>query len=123
MEIFKSPLSLALLASLFFAGCTILLKLVTGTGPRSDVIIWLGVAVISVGCIWKFIEGGAFSWSLPLISYSTLSGAFWTLGMICVLLAFEGKGGHITLVTPLYNINTLWVMVAGLVFFREHEKV
>ncbi|MDP3935126.1 MAG: hypothetical protein Q8Q46_02850 [Candidatus Giovannonibacteria bacterium] len=123
MEIFKSSLILALLASLFFAGCAISLKLITGTGPHSDIIIWLGVAVIFIGCIWKFAEGGAFSGSLPLISYSILGGALWALGMICVIFAFEGRGGHISLVAPLYNINTIWVMIAGLVFFKEYEKV
>lgn len=41
--------------------------------------------------------------------------------MICVLLAFEL--GSVTLVTPMYNINTLWVMLAGLIFFKEYEKV
>ncbi|QQG42850.1 MAG: hypothetical protein HYW15_01430 [Candidatus Giovannonibacteria bacterium] len=121
MWMLKSSLILAFLASLFFAGTALSLKLVTGTGPRSDTIIWLGAAVFSIGCVWKFVEGGAFSWSLPFINYSILCGAFWTLGMICVLLAFEL--GSVTLVTPMYNINTLWVMLAGLIFFKEYEKV
>ena len=121
MWILKSPLILAFFASIFFAGSALSLKLVTGTGPRSDTIIWLGATGFSIGCVWKFVEGGTFSWSLPFINYSILCGAFWTLGMICILLAFEL--GSVTLVTPMYNINTLWVMLAGLVFFKEYEKV
>ena len=119
----KNPLFLAFLASLFFGVFMAPFKLAKNSGPGSDVIIFLGIGVAIVGSIWKFIEGGALSWSTELMSYATSSGVIWALGCISVLMALKSPGGHIALVTPIYNVNTLWAMALGLIFFGEYHKV
>ncbi len=46
------------------------------------------------------------------------------LGMLCTLIALGNKeGGHLSLIAPIYNINTLWAMLVGLIFFKEAKQV
>ncbi|OGF51906.1 hypothetical protein A3I27_00960 [Candidatus Giovannonibacteria bacterium RIFCSPLOWO2_02_FULL_43_11b] len=119
----KNPLVLAFIASLFFGICPILFKLAISSGPAPDVVIWVGAGVTIGGCVWKFFEGGSLSYSWSLIWNSTFSGIIYTAGLVCALLALKSEGGYLSLIVPIYNINTIWTMLAGLIYFNEYQKV
>lgn len=120
---FKNPLVLAFIASFFFGGWPIFLKTALSLGPGSDAIIWVGVSIAAVGCIWKIIEGGSLHLSAVFIQNALVGGAIYCVGLILTMLALGSKEGHLALVAPIYNINTLWAMLAGLIYFQEYQKV
>lgn len=119
----KNPLVLAFIASLFFGIWPIPLKLAISSGPAPDVVIWVGTGITIGGCVWKFFEGGSLSYSWSLIWNSTFGGIIYTAGLVCALLALKSEGGYLSLIVPIYNINTIWTMLAGLIYFNEYQKV
>lgn len=120
---FKNPLVLAFIASLFFGVWPVPLKTAIGAGPGSDVMVWVGIAMTLAGCIWKLLEGGSFSWSPGLIGYSLIAGGIFSLGLACTIVAIGSKEGYIALVAPIYNINTLWAMLFGMWIFKEYQHI
>ena len=119
----KNPLVLAFIASLFFGIWPIPLKLAISSGPAPDVVIWVGTGITIGGCVWKFFEGGSLSYSWSLIWNSTFGGIIYTAGLVCALLALKSEDGHLSLIAPIYNINTIWAMLAGLIYFNDYQKV
>ncbi len=90
-----------------------------GTG---EFLILFGVtlAAIGLGCrLWR--RGGRISRAAVLTGIVT--GALWALGTGLTLLALGRLGASISQITPLFNMNTLVVVLLGLWVFREHQQV
>ena len=51
------------------------------------------------------------------------TGALWTLGTALTLVALGPLGASISQITPLFNMNTLVVVLLGLWLFKEHREV
>ena len=51
------------------------------------------------------------------------TGSLWALGTGLTLLALGRLGTGISQITPLFNMNTLVVVLPGLWVFREHQQV
>jgi hypothetical protein len=90
-----------------------------GTGPY---LICIGGGVLLTGAILTFARSDhAITWRAGLIAASL--GAAWSLGMALVELAIARYGTPLAKLAPLYNMNTLVVVILALLFFAEARDV
>lgn len=119
----KNPLVLAFIASLFFGIWPVPFKISLSYGSWPDTIVWVGVGVVAAGLSWKIFEGTSWNVSAAFIQTTFIAGLIFCVGLILSLLALTSRDGYLSLIAPIYNINTIWAMLAGLVWFKEYEKV
>jgi uncharacterized membrane protein len=120
---FKGLLVGGLLPALLFGAAGLLQKVYgrteAGNGPY---LLLIGVGVLLCGGIYA-----AFSTDRTLTPVASLAavmiGAFWALGMLCVLLGLLRYGAPLAQLAPLYNMNTLVVTLLALVIFAENRDV
>jgi hypothetical protein len=122
---FKGLLIGGLLPALAF-GATGLLQKVTmrtgiGLGPY---LLCLGLGVVIVGGATQILSpGSSRAVSLRTAALSGTVGASWGLGMALVALGLSRYGVPLSKLAPLYNLNTLVVVLLALVVFSEFREV
>ncbi len=109
--------------AVFYAGAGILAKVSVKAGASmGPYLICVGLAIVAVGLVaslwnqeWNFTLKG----SLPSLGM----GLSWGIGTLLVAVALNHYHAPISQLTPLYNINTLFVVIFGLLFFAEWKDV
>ncbi|MDD5677017.1 MAG: hypothetical protein PHW60_03370 [Kiritimatiellae bacterium] len=82
----------------------------------------MGFAVICFGIIAILVTGDRRI-SHASGSYALFSGLFFSAGNGLVLLAISRYGANISQLAPLYNMNTLVVVLLGLLFYSEWKQI
>lgn len=90
-----------------------------GTG---EFLIVFGVTLVGVGLACRPWRNGR---RIPQVAILTGigTGALWTLGTALTLVALGPLGASISQLTPLFNMNTLVVVLLGLWLYKEHREV
>jgi transporter family protein len=78
------------------------------------------LAVVGLAC-WPRRNSRAIP--RPAVMTGVVTGVFWALGTGLNLLALGRFGASISQLTPLFNMNTLVVVLLGLWVFKEHRQV
>jgi len=85
-------------------------------------LISIGVGVVVVGitlCIFQSEQSFTIKKAIP----SLVVGMSWGLGMTLVALAIIKYAVPLSVITPLYNMNTLVTVAAALIIFSEWKDV
>jgi uncharacterized membrane protein len=85
-------------------------------------LVVVGVVISLVGCAWWLVTKES-SWTLSAIGYSSLFALFWALATGCIAIGLSRYGGNISQIAPLYNMNTLVVVLIGLCIMGEYRTV
>ncbi len=90
-----------------------------GTG---EFLVVFGVTLVGVGLACRPWRNGR---TIPRAAVMTgvVTGVLWTLGTALTLVALGRLGASISQLTPLFNMNTLVVVLLGLWLFKEHRHV
>ena len=90
-----------------------------GTG---EFLVVFGVTLVGVGLACRPWRNGRM---IPRAAVMTgvVTGVMWTLGTALTLVALGRLGASISQITPLFNMNTLVVVLLGLWLFKEHRLV
>lgn len=111
--------------ALLFGSFAILTKASTRHNlDSSSYIILVGIACIVIG----FFSWPVLNQNLPKLSWqgmmlASLGGLAWALGMLLVNVALSKFDTPISILTPLYNMNTLVSVLLGLWIFAEWSSV
>ena len=90
----------------------------------SPYLIVLGLSIALVGVASGPILGtGIGNLTSKGIGFGMLAGILWGLGMLLVSIALNRLGTPISVLTPLYNMNTLVAVLLGLWIFSEWKEV
>ncbi|NTV04299.1 hypothetical protein HGA89_05230 [bacterium] len=90
-----------------------------GVGPY---LLFTGAGVALVGAAFAVARiDNAVSWRAGLLAGGV--GASWGLGMALVLIALTRFGTPLSKLAPLYNLNTLVVVLLALVVYAEWRDV
>jgi len=90
-----------------------------GTG---EFLVVFGIMLVGIGLACRPWRSGR-SIPRPALVTGIATGALWTLGTAMNLVALGRLGANISQLTPLFNMNTLVVVLLGLLLFKEHEQV
>lgn len=85
-------------------------------------LVSIGVGVVAIGvtlCIFQSEQTFTIKKAIP----SLVIGMSWGLGMTLVALAIIKYAAPLSLITPLYNMNTLITVAAALIVFSEWKDV
>ena len=90
-----------------------------GTG---EFLVVFGVTLVGVGLACRPWRNGR---TIPRAAVVTgvVTGVMWTLGTALTLVALGRLGANISQLTPLFNMNTLVVVLLGLWLFKEHRHM
>jgi len=90
-----------------------------GTG---EFLVVFGITLAGVGLACRPWRNGQ---RIPRAAVATgiVTGVLWTLGTALTLVALGPLGASISQITPLFNMNTLVVVLLGLWVFKEHRHV
>ena len=92
-----------------------------GLGPY---LLCIGLGVVTLGGVMTLAGGGAARTISPKATLMAGSiGLAWGLGMWLVAIGISRYGAPLAKVAPLYNMNTLVVVVLALIFFAEYRDV
>jgi hypothetical protein len=84
--------------------------------------VTVGLTILLVGGVtWMVTRESNFN--LPAIGAASLFAGLWALGTLAVAFALQRYGSPISLLNPLYNMNTLVAVVLGLFVFSEWDSV
>jgi uncharacterized membrane protein len=117
-------LVLGLLAALVYAASGLAAKVAlnkeySGVDPASaGVFVSLGVFLVFVTYYFFSNENGVSQLTLGQSLISASIGFFWAVGSILVYMALK-RNADISRMAPIYNMNTLIVVVLAVIFLRE----
>ncbi|MCA9370818.1 MAG: hypothetical protein KC680_02550 [Candidatus Peregrinibacteria bacterium] len=112
-----------LIPGVLFGFSNVIVKYATSKGIALPLyLIVTGLAVVLVGVVLLFIvperhvsvQGGIAGF---------VGGAIWASGMSLIVFALERYSASISVLTPLFNLNTLVAVVLGLWIFSEWKTV
>jgi uncharacterized membrane protein len=107
-----------------FAGSAIFSKLAARSSlPNSASITAMGVAIAVVGIIASFFPQEGDRLSFEGLGNAYISGTSWGLGALCVYVAIRHFDAPISVITPLYNTNSILAVLAGCLFLSEWSVV
>ncbi len=111
------------LASIFLGFAGVFQKLSTnqgiGLGPYVTI---TGLAITMVGLlVWLFTKDSTLSIASSI--YASLFGIFWAVGSVLITTALLKYNANISQLVPLYNMNTLITISAGLLFLGEYKNI
>jgi len=90
-----------------------------GTG---EFLVLFGITLAAIGAVCRIrSHDGVIPRAAVLTGIAT--GVLWSLGTGLNLVALGRLGASISQITPLFNMNTLVVVLVGLWVFREHQQV
>ena len=89
------------------------------TGPY---LIIVGVAVLFIGLAFAVVQQD-LTFNRSSLTQAWIVGGLWALGTAAIACALGRFGGQISQLVPLYNMNTLVAVFAGLVIFSEWRNV
>ena len=108
--------------AILFGVSGVLQKLAVGTQIGTGwYTCFLGLGVVFVGLMWQLIQPGNLN--LNGMGASALVGFVWAVGTACIAFALGSFGTPIAKLVPLYNMNTLFAVALGLLFFAEAAQL
>lgn len=112
-----------LLPGFIFGISNVVVKMATQKGIALPLyIVITGLAVVTVGLIaLLFVPDRTIS--VASGSYAFTGGFLWATGMTCIVIALQKYAASISVLTPLFNLNTLVAVVLGLWIFAEWQAV
>lgn len=112
-----------LLPGVLFGLSNVVVKLATLKGISSPwYIVCTGVAVVTVGFLSMMIIPDRTIH--PLSASLAFTGGFlWAVGMTAIVVALQYYASSISVLTPLFNLNTLVAVALGLWIFAEWKTV
>jgi drug/metabolite transporter (DMT)-like permease len=112
-----------LIPGLIFGLSNVVVKLATQKGIALPLyIIITGLAVVAVGiALLVVLPDRQISMASGTIAFS--GGALWAIGMTCIVIALQKYGASISVLTPLFNMNTLVAVILGMWIFAEWRTV
>lgn len=109
--------------AVFYAATGILAKVSVKAGANmGPYLICIGLAIALVGIVASFWTRD-WTFTLKASLPSVAVGLTWAVGTLLVAVALNHFHSPISQLTPLYNINTLFVVIFGLIFFAEWKDV
>lgn len=108
-----------LIAAFFFAVNTIIYKVAAQKGNFSPYYgsFMFGIGVVLIfGLFLLFKPSFEFEWKSS--SLALIAGIIWGLGFLAVAVAIAQKA-DVARLAPIYNINTLLVVIMGIIFLHE----
>lgn len=87
-----------------------------------DFLLLFGATMMGVGLVCRPWRGRS-GFSISAVISGIVTGLFWVLGTGLLLLALGPLGANISQLTPLFNMNTLVVVLLGLWIFKEHQHM
>lgn len=90
-----------------------------GTGPY---LIVVGVAVLLIGLAFAAVQQD-LTFNRASLAQTCVFGSLWALGTAAIASALGRYGGQISQLVPLYNMNTLVAVIAGLIVLSEWRTV
>ena len=112
-----------LIPGVLFGVSNVLVKFATQKGIALPLyLVITGVAVMTVGIVlFFFLPEREISTSAGSIAF--VGGLVWALGMTCIVIALQKYAASISVLTPLFNLNTLIAVAIGLWVFSEWQTV
>ena len=112
-----------LLPGFIFGVSNVLVKYATQRGIALPLyVIVTGVAVICVGLVLLLVlPERQINPASATVAF--LGGMFWALGVTCIVIALQKYSASISVLTPLFNLNTLVAVALGLWIFAEWQTV
>lgn len=109
--------------AILYAGAGLFSKVSTKTGiGMGPYLVMIGIAIVIVGLIFSAInQNWAFTNKGALVGLG--AGLTWGIGTGLFALALSKYGTPVSQLTPLYNMNTLLVVLIGLIVFAEYKDV
>ncbi|HWL09315.1 MAG TPA: hypothetical protein VNQ76_12985 [Planctomicrobium sp.] len=89
------------------------------TGPF---LVLVGLCTACVGGVFILFERDA-AITFKAAGYTLLFGVFWAVSSGLISLSLRKLGGSISQLAPLYNMNTLVAVLAGLVLLAEWRTI
>lgn len=89
--------------------------------PIGSHLIAIGIGVVAVGVVLVIIMGQQ-DFTLKKLIPSFFIGSSWGTGMVLVTIALMKYGTPISVLAPLYNMNTLVTVILALVIFAEAKN-
>lgn len=114
---------LGLLAAVFFGSSAIAAKVATGDryfgldARAASILTWVGITVVLGAYFLKSGPAGLPS-NPKAVSAGVLAGVLWAVGQILLYTALS-RGGEISRLAPIYNMNTLVAVVLGILLLGE----
>ena len=110
-----------IIASFCFALNTFIYKVAVSKGNGLNpylATLSVGIGVFLFFAIVYFVKLPSFTSNWTGLTMAVLAGVLWALGFFMVSLAIANKG-NITQLAPIYNTNTLIVVLLGIIFLKE----
>jgi drug/metabolite transporter (DMT)-like permease len=85
-------------------------------------LIVVGLAAVMIGCILAFFFPDR-SINITSGSYAFAAGALWALGIACIAFTLQKYGTPMSVLVPLFNMNTLIAVLLALWLFAEWKQV
>lgn len=121
---FVSLLLGGIVPAFLFAGSAIFSKLAARSQlPNSASITAMGVAIAVVGILASLFPQEGDRLSVEGLGNAYISGTSWGLGALCVYIAIRNFDAPISVITPLYNTNSIIAVLAGCFFLSEWSVV
>ncbi|PQJ29619.1 GRP family sugar transporter [Rubritalea profundi] len=81
-------------------------------------LVSIGIGVLCVGVVLCMYNSEQ-QFSTASVAPAIALGAFWGLGILLVAIAISKYGARLSVLAPLYNMNTLVAVVGALFIFSE----
>ena len=112
-----------IIPALFFGISGICQKWSTQYGITTGAyLVSVGIGVLCVGAV-LCVYNSEQQYSLASVVPSVALGVFWGLGILLVAIAIGKYGAQLSILAPLYNMNTLVAVVGALFIFSEWKDV
>jgi len=93
----------------------------SGMGPAS-MLICAGLSITVLGLLMGGLQPSMSAWTTRGVLASAATGGTWFVAVWMIAYALMRFDVSISQITPLYNMNTLVVVVLGLVIFAEWRQ-
>jgi transporter family protein len=109
-----------LIAAIFYGGSAVFLKMSYQAGIGGGAYLtWTGSGVMCIGLLaLPWLTANA-AWSYTGLAWALCEGITWGYACHCIGVAIEKYNTPIAVLAPLYNLNTLIPVTAGILFFGE----
>jgi len=112
-----------LVPAVMYGGANLSAKIVAQMGVGVGwYIIFAGLGVCAIGAL-LFLLIPEHSISLKTAAFSSAVGFGWGLGTGCVVIALTRYGTPLSVLTPIFNMNTLITVLLALWLFSEWKQV
>ena len=116
----REEIILGLLAAVSWTLYVIVLKVASKNVPLgiSNILLSTGIFISALVMYILLYRGEAISFNISYI-LPFLAGILWFLGILAVNYGIK-KGLNLSIMAPIYNLNTLFVVLLSILIFKEN---